>query len=85
METEIKSAYDNYNQSLDRDGDDGSGSESELEPTDASDTLDEPPKQKANEESSVLAGIAKVVNKPQKLRWGRLKPWIVRACKAIAQ
>ena len=30
-----------------------------------SDPLEEPPKKKAREESSVLAGMAKVVNKPQ--------------------
>ena len=63
--TEIKSAYDNYN-------DEGNGSESELEQTDdASDTLGEPPKKKPKEVSSVLAGIAKVV------RWGRFSPGIV--------
>ena len=45
--TEIKSAYDNYNQSLTHDSDEGNGSESELEQTDdASDTLGEPPKKK---------------------------------------
>ena len=51
--TEIKSAYDNYN-------------ESKLEQTDdASDILGEPPKKKSKEESSMLASMAKVVNKPQ--------------------
>ena len=45
--TEIKSAYDNYNQSLTLDSDEGNGSESELEQTDdASDPLGEPPKKK---------------------------------------
>ena len=69
--TEIKSAYDNYNQSLTRDSDEGNGSESELEQTDdASDTLGQPPKKKPNEESSVLAGMAKVVNKPQQEKNG---------------
>ena len=64
--TEIKSAYDNYNQSLTPDSDEGNGSESELEQTDdVSDTLGEPPKKKPKEESSVLASMAKVVNKPQ--------------------
>ena len=64
--TEIKSAYDNYNQSLTHNSDEGDGSESELEQTDdASNTLGEPPKKKPKEESSVLAGMAKVVNKPQ--------------------
>ena len=49
---------------LDSDG--GNGSESALEQTDdASDTLGEPPKKKPKEESSVLAGMEKVVNKPQ--------------------
>ena len=66
VETEIKSAYDNNNQSLTHDSDEGNASESELEQTDdASDTLGEPPKKKPKEESSVLAGMAKVVNKPQ--------------------
>ena len=66
MVTEVKSAYDNYSQSLIHDSDEGSGSESELEQTDdASDTLGEPPKKKTNEEFSELAGMAKVVNKPQ--------------------
>ena len=66
MVTEIKSAYDNYSQSLIHDIDEGSGIESELEETDnASDTLGEPPKKKTNEEFSELAGMAKVVNKPQ--------------------
>ena len=64
--TEIKSLYDNYNQSLTQDSDEGNGSESELEQTDdASATLSEPPKIKPKDESSVLAGMAKVVNKPQ--------------------
>ena len=48
------------------DSDEGNGSESELVQTDdVSDTLGEPPKKKPKEESSVLAGMAKVVNKPQ--------------------
>ena len=64
--TEIKSACNNYNQSLTHDSDEGNGSESELEQTDdASDALGEPPKKKPKEKSSVLAGMAKVVNKPQ--------------------
>ena len=64
--TEIKSAYGNYNQSLTHDSDEGNVSESELKQTDdASDTLGEPPKKKTKDGSSVLAGMAKVVNKPQ--------------------
>ena len=64
--TEIKSAYDNYNQSLTHNSDEGDGRESELEQTDdASDTLGEPPKKKPKEESNMVAGMAKVVNRPQ--------------------
>ena len=64
--TETKSAYDNYNQSLTHDSDEGNGSESELDQTDdASAILGEPPKKKSKDDSSVLASMANVVNKPQ--------------------
>ena len=63
--TEIKSAYDNYNQAVDRESDDVNESEKELDSMSTSDPLEEPPKKKARKESSVLAGMAKVVNKPQ--------------------
>ena len=73
--TEIKLAYDNYNQAVDCDGHDSWHHESVLEPTaaappqnavqDPSDD-DEPPRNKAKKYSGVLHGMAKVVNKPQR-------------------
>ena len=65
--TEIKEAYDNHNnQAVDRESDDGSEA-AEFDPpsADDADVLEEPQKKKAKEDSSVLAGMAKVVNKPQ--------------------
>ena len=65
--TEIKAAYDNYNnQAVDRESDDGS-EDAVFDPSsgDDADVLEEPPKKKAKGDSSVLAVMAKMVNKPQ--------------------
>ena len=72
--TEIKLAYDNYNQAVDCDGHDSWDDESVLEPIaaappqnavqDPSDD-DEPPRKKAKKDSGVLSRMTKVVNKPQ--------------------
>ena len=65
--TEIKTTYDNYNnQAVDCESHDGSeGAESDPSSADDADVLEEPPKKKAKGDSSVLAVIAKMVNKPQ--------------------
>ena len=68
MITEIKMAYDNYNQAVDSDSDtDGSEAYFDLISTvsSVSNPHEESPKKKAKEKSSVLAGMAKVENKPQ--------------------
>jgi len=65
--TEIKAAYENYNnQAVDRKSDNGSEA-AEFDPSSAddADVLEEPPKKKAKGDSSVLAVMAKMVNKPQ--------------------
>ena len=65
--TEIKAAYDNYNnQAVDHESDDGSKA-AEFDPSSAddADVLEEPPKKKAKGDSSMLAVMAKMVNKPQ--------------------
>ena len=60
--TEIKAAYDNYNnEAVDRESDDGSDPPSAND----ADVLEEPPKKKAKEDSTLLDGMAKMVNKPQ--------------------
>ena len=66
--TEIKTTYDHYNQAIDRESDaDGSEAEFDLTSTVSSvpNPHEEPPKKKAKGEPSVLAGMTKVVNKPQ--------------------
>lgn len=48
--TEIKSAYDSYNQSCDPESDEGDGSGSEPDQTTTADTQDEPPSKKSKGE-----------------------------------
>ena len=62
--TEIKSAYDNYNQTVGYQTDHyGDGSDTEIDLTTTADLLDQPPGKTAREEFSILSGMAKVVNK----------------------
>lgn len=47
MVTEIKSVYENFNQSLNRESDEANESELEIESKETSDTLELPPKKKS--------------------------------------